>query len=525
MNFPFRILQDREYKIVNRRKHIEHLMKWQKKLDGEEQQLRQMEKELLGINKKSNAEKMINDADEIMNTSVQKIKSIDKSLKILQSIPSIDPNVPNDDEVVDVLGSKLNRLWLRLTGSADEKYQPTDVLQMNKVRLAKFYEDAKEFVLQYNLKILLDTTIQVVETEVNEVVIENDDASKSDVSTMNSIAPIETEENDESFDEESLTQVTKETEKEDDDDEEELQAILANQMRVFVDFKKIDKETVKEIEKKDQLQVVDNTTFHLSKRERSEEELDSSRNSTLGVEDMDIEKDSLINTEPMSYASTTIDEMIPEISEKHIPQVTDIDWQETTEQLLEDISFPNFENSVDEQSFNQDAEDHSFIQHEAEEENRMHDLSTITECTENDSKDNSSCDDISSEIVSYRDSNSERQTSEIEKRLISINDSLEGVNDVFNKLPVRSNSRTETPAELPSGSNTITYSTDKDFKVSSGVSEILTETGSHSSGSISTNEGIQDLLMLSFTESQPTTSSTPKLLMPDIINEAEQKLK
>lgn len=496
-------------------------MKWQKKLDGEEQQLRQMEKELLGINKKSNAEKMINDVDEIMNTSVQKIKSIDKSLKILQSIPSIDPNVPNDDEVVDVLGSKLNRLWLRLTGSADDKYQPTDILQMNKVKLAKFYEDAKEFVLQSNLKILLDTTNQVVETEVNEVVKENEDVSKSDVSTMNSIAQIETEEN--SFDEESLTQVTKETEK--NDDEEELQAILANQMRVFVDFKKIDEETVKEIEKKDQIQVVDNTTFHLSKRERSEEELDSSRNSTLGVEDMDIEKDSLINTEPMSYASTTIDEMIPEINEEHIPQVTDIDWQETTEQLLEDISFPNFENSAEEQSFNQqDAEDHSFSQHETE-ENRMHDLSTITECTENDSKDNSSSDDISSEIVSYRDSNSERQTSEIEKLLISINDSLEGVNDVFNKLPIRSNSRTETPAELPSGSNTITYSTDKDFKVSSGVSEILTESGSHSSGSISTNKGIQDLLMLSFSESQPTTSSTPKLLMPDIINEAEQKLK
>lgn len=488
-------------------------MKWQKKLDGEEQQLRQMEKELLGINKKSNAEKMINNVDEIMNTSAQKIKSIDKSLKILQSIPSIDPNVPNDDEVVDVLGSKLNRLWLRLTGSADEKYQPTDIHQLNKAKLAKFYEDAKEFVLKSNLKILLDTTNnQVVETEANEFVWENEDVTKSDVSTMNSIAQIETEEN--SFDEESLTQVTKETEKEEND--EELQAILANQMKVFVDFKKIDEETVKEIEKKDNLQIIDNTTFHLSKRDRSEEELDSSRNSTLGVEDMDIEKDSLINTEPLSYASTTIDEMIPEINEEHIPQVTDIDWQETTEQLLEDISFPNFENS---------AEEPSFSQHEAEDGNRMHDLSTITECTENDSKELSSSDDISSEIVSYRDSNSERQTSEIEKRLISINDSLEGVNDVFNKLPVISNSRTETPAELPSGSNTITYSTDKDFKVSSGISEIITESGSHSSGSMSTNEGIQDLLMLSFSESQPTTSSTPKLLMPDIINEAEQKLK
>ena len=487
-------------------------MKWQKKLDGEEQQLRQMEKELLGINKKSNAEKMINDVDEIMNSSVQKIKSIDKSLKILQSIPSIDPNVPNDNEVVDVLGSKLNRLWLRLTGNAVEKYQPTDIHQLNKANLAKFYEDAKEFVLKSNLKILLDTTNnQVLETEVNEAFGENEDVSKSDVSTMNSIAQIETEEN--SFEEGSLTQVTKATEKEEND--EELQAILANQMKVFVDFKKIDEETVKEIEKKDILQVVDNTTFHLSKRDKSEE-LDSSRNSTLGVEDMDIEKDSLINTEPMSYASTTIDEMIPEINKDHIPQVTDIDWQETTEQLLEDISFPNFENSV---------EDQSFSQHEVEDGNRMHDLSTITECTENDSKEISSSDDISSEIVSYRGSNSERLTSEIEKRLISINDSLEGVNDVFNKLPVRSNSRTETPAELPSGSNTLTYSTDKDFKVSSGVSEIVTESGSHSSGSISTNEGIQDLLMLSFSESQPTTSSTPKLLMPDIINESEQKLK
>lgn len=481
-------------------------MRWQKKLDGEEQQLRNMEKELLGFNKKLNAEKINDHVDEIMNTSVQKIKSIDKSLKILQNIPSIDPSVPNDDEVVDVLGSKLNRLWLRLTGNVDEKYQPTVIYQLNKANLAKFYEDAKEFVLKSNLKILLDTTNNlVVESEVNEVVGENEDANKSDVSTMNSIAQIQTEEN--SFDEESLTQVTKETEKKDND--EELQAILANQMKVFVDFKKIDEETVKEIAKKDNLHVVDNTTFHLSKRDKSEEEFDSSRNSTLGVEDMDIEKDSLIITEPMSYASTTIDEMIPEINLDHIPQVTDIDWQETTEQMLEDTSFPNFENSVEEQSFSQ---------HEAEEGNRMHDLSTITECTENDSKEGYSSDEISSEIVSYRDSNSERLTSEVEKRLISINDSLEGVNDVFNNLPHKSNSRTETPAEIPSGSNTITYSTDKDFKESSGNSELITQSGSRSSGSNSTNEVIQDLLMLSFSESQPTTSSTPKLLIPDIIN-------
>lgn len=164
------------------------------------------------------------------------------------------------------------------------------------------------------------------------------------------------------------------------------------------------------------------------------EDLDKS-NSSFGVSEMDIVQDSLIQTEPLiSIDNSSVDadgSIIPEIKEI---QITDMD-DDGQDQLIEDTSFPNFDISINEVTPNKG----------------RNDLPTITECTEYEQSQGSSNDEISSDVGSTA-ATSERTNSEIEKRLISINDSLEEVNEAFKKIAIINRS--------PS---TVTYSTDKDF--------------------------------------------------------------
>ena len=182
---------------------------------------------------------------------------------------------------------------------------------------------------------------------------------------------------------------------------------------------------------------------------------------------MDIEQDSLIQTEPLvSIDNSAVDDdgsIIPEVNDLLI---TDMDDEnEGQDQLIENISFPDFDISGNESNQHNDS-------------GNRNDLSTITECTEYEQSQGSSSEEISSEIVSTT-TTSERANSEIEKRLISINDSMEEVNEAFKK------------AITNQSSSTVTYSTDKDF---------------------------EDTLKASSSDSQ-STSSTPKILMPDILSE------
>jgi hypothetical protein len=504
---------EREQKINKRRAQVEHLVKWQRKLDKEEEKLRQMEQELLGDIRKITSPRKKKKLDDVLNSSIEMVKSIDRSLKILDNI---EPS--EGEEIVDVSGAKLNKLWYRLTGDRDKRYEAEVIYNLSKQDFAHFYEDAKEFVLQSDLQVLLETSIakeekkkaweewKTVETPVNkqeaiktqmeaiETLInpiksqpeatklpatnkpqENPPKAPSDdeisnVSTMNSIANIETEEEFAGSYPETFTPTQASTENDDD-----LRQILANQMKVFIDQKTLPKvveespkiveespKVLKEVERspavfKASTPTIDNATFQV----QSEVSEDISS-------DMEIEPDSLIQTEPLlSIDNSAVDEdgsIIPEIKEL---QITDMDDEN---QLIEDISFPDFDISGTDQH---------------NDSGNRNDLSTITECTEYEQSHGSS-DEISSEVVS-QGTTSEKVNSEIEKRLISINDSLEEVNEAFKK------------AITHQSSSTVTYSTDKDFEESPKTS----------------TEG---------SESQ-ATSSTPKILMPDILSEVSGERK
>lgn len=476
---------------MKRRAQVEHLIGWQRKLDKEEEKLRQMEQDLLGNHtKKTSGSPKKKKTGDVLNHSFELAKSIDKSLRVLEKIESAP-----DEEAVEISGAKLNKLWHRLTGVNEKLYQPLEIYHLNKRDVAQFYEEAKEVVLQSDLKMLLETSVlpqPQVETLIGQQKLEvekrDDD---SDVSTMNSIANIETEEEfpgSQAMESKTVTVSTSTTK-----DDDELHQLLANQMKVFVDARQMPIELMKDISYPALgTPTIDNATFKL--RSMTPDELDVSASTA----DMDIEKDSLIQTEPLvSIDSSSVDAegfIIPELNSI---QVTDMDQDDdSNDQLIEDISFPNLEISMSDET----------LPHVNDDNNR-NDLSTITECTEYEASQGSSNDDdeISSEIVSYASTatTSERVGSEVEKRLISINDSLEEVNEAFKNIAI-----------INQSSSTVTYSTDKDFVESPKASTSDSNEKSHSQSSRmpSTNESFSTP-----TISQITTS-TPKV-MPDIISE------
>jgi hypothetical protein len=438
-----------------------------------------MEQDLLGSNtKKVDASPRKKKSKDVLNISIEQARSIDESLRVLEKIEETA-----DEDSVDISGAKLNKLWHRLTGVNEKLYEPLEIYHLKKHDVAQFYEEAKEVVLQSDLKLLLETSALPQPTNGTVVGQQRLEAAKrdddSDVSTMNSIANIETEEEFPGSQAMESKTVTATISTGDDD---ELHQLLANQMKVFVDSKKkpVSAEfmlPVKDVSAHFGSPPAENATFKV--RSMTPDELDVSVSSTT---DMDIEKDSLIHTEPLvSIDSSSVDAegfIIPELN----IQVTDMDQDDgSNDQLIEDISFPNLEISMSDETSQL-----------ANDDNNRNDLSTITECTEYEASQGSSDDEISSEIVSFASTatTSERVGSEVEKRLISINDSLEEVNEAFKKIVI-----------INQSSSTVTYSTDKDF--GSDSNEKMPST--NESDSASTVSHI--------------TTSTPKV-MPDIISEA-----
>ncbi|KAG5684354.1 hypothetical protein PVAND_013589 [Polypedilum vanderplanki] len=441
-----RVLQQREQHITHRRRKIEHLLNWQRRLDEEERKLKLMERDLLNANKiklTKSPNKKSNDND-ILNTSFEMVKSINKSLMMLENV-----EISHDNETVDVVGHKMNKLWHRLTGVAEEKFLPQEIYQLTKRDLAQFYEEAKETVLESDLKIFLETSQQVQQPRKpessqsesdNEQVPpqqEEEDQQKikdSPNDTMDSIANIETEEEYAGSYEPELEQEVTEEQSAETENDEELHQLLANQMKVFVE------------QKSSTPRALTDETFQVQRKsQQQEQQHETNKNDDNETEEGSLEKEiveeqSPINTEPIdSIDLSAVDEDGTIIPERNSMQVTDMD-EEDNGQMIEDISFPNLEISLNDES-------------------RGHDLSTITECTEYEQM---SSEPISSEIITHASSTpttSERLNSEIEQRLLSLNDSLEQVDQAFKKIP------------MMSVQSSATYSTDQDFIDSKMIEE------------------------------------------------------
>lgn len=194
------ILQRRENELSSRRAHVEKLLNWHQRLDIEEQEVMKLEQMLMFVsstdayqpsssmhdNNKSKSKNTSHfsvkqlddlsfDKSQIYHMKQKQVNKIEKSLNTLKSISarSVSSNMDGSDtdlidDVVEIFGRQLNKLWRRLTGQCEEEFTPDRVYRLNKSDLESLYERAKSVVLHqfdsnYEFKKrLIDGSISII---------------------------------------------------------------------------------------------------------------------------------------------------------------------------------------------------------------------------------------------------------------------------------------------------------------------------------------------------------------------------
>ncbi|XP_063706506.1 uncharacterized protein LOC134835556 [Culicoides brevitarsis] len=158
-----RLLKKRQAELEARKKKLEELHQWQAQLDAEERRVMQMEEKLLQQNiaeaqeaarnnvkspksvssreesiKKSPFKQISSDEED--SRIAKRLNNIEKSLSLLEDVQD------EDDDVV-LTGYKLNKLWYRLSGRKEKKFEPETIYHLDKKRVAELYEEAKNVVL------------------------------------------------------------------------------------------------------------------------------------------------------------------------------------------------------------------------------------------------------------------------------------------------------------------------------------------------------------------------------------------
>ncbi|KFB42977.1 hypothetical protein ZHAS_00010852 [Anopheles sinensis] len=153
------ILLRREAELRKRKEHVQRLLEWHRKLEREEEELLAVEGKLLAYNSRKLEENLTSAPKADDPTIEARVRSIERSLKTLQSIPSsvsrsasvngsIEHVEESVEEVVKMGGSKLNRLWYRLTGIKEQRYEPGRNYPITRAHLEALYEQAKRCVLE-----------------------------------------------------------------------------------------------------------------------------------------------------------------------------------------------------------------------------------------------------------------------------------------------------------------------------------------------------------------------------------------
>lgn len=172
-------LAEREARLRQRRAHVESLVRWHQRLDDEESAVAAMEAKLMACSNRGGRPKQLQQqkrqtpseqslaidegpslqplGDSRRRRSQQlQIQSIEHSLEVLHALPTSDGRFNCNDsrsaatadvERVSVSGTKMNRLWRRLTGETACKFIPERSYQLSKADISSIYEEAKRCVL------------------------------------------------------------------------------------------------------------------------------------------------------------------------------------------------------------------------------------------------------------------------------------------------------------------------------------------------------------------------------------------
>lgn len=241
------MLQKRENELCRRREHVEKLLRWHQRLDIEEDEVMKMEQMIMYIStsdvyQTTTSHEHINDnvavkqmncqhidttvhERSLMNVSdlvtmdkmrfenrkQKQIHKIEKSLNTLKLIPSqsisSDIEGSNVDDIVEIYGRQLNKLWKRLTGEYEKKYIPDKVYTLSKSGLELMYEQAKSVVLnQFHTneefkRRLIDNSMSIIDGSIStpqlakESNIEKKSEQEAIVPTLNLASSPEPREN------------------------------------------------------------------------------------------------------------------------------------------------------------------------------------------------------------------------------------------------------------------------------------------------------------------------------------------
>uniref|UniRef100_A0A182X881 CAP-Gly domain-containing protein n=1 Tax=Anopheles quadriannulatus TaxID=34691 RepID=A0A182X881_ANOQN len=211
------ILLRREEELRKRKEHVQRLLEWHRKLEREEEELIAVEDRLLAYNsRKLESAGGAQQHTPRKETSIEaRVESIEKSLRILHSIPpaivrrakeerddgdsSSGRAAEVEEETVLTRGSKLNRLWYRLTGVKEQRYEPARNYPVTRPHMEALYEDAKRCVLEgfqrNDLQLreaLLEQSIGISHRGGNETVDSHIESVEENRSHQSSVAGEET---------------------------------------------------------------------------------------------------------------------------------------------------------------------------------------------------------------------------------------------------------------------------------------------------------------------------------------------
>ncbi|XP_001658279.2 uncharacterized protein LOC5569018 [Aedes aegypti] len=474
------ILQRREEELQKRRQHVQTLLEWHQKLDREEQEILDIERNLLRHNQRKIAESQA--ADE---KTLSRIRSIEASLKTLQQIPEAK-SPGRDEEDVHASGSKLNRLWYRLTGIKEGRYEPERSYTLTKEKLERLYEDAKLRVLEgfrENIsmrKALLEQSMSGLNSSGStgrdvSGISETKNASSELVQTSVESSEgnsFQTTVNSAEVAQEPLESANKsldvvEAETKSDELKEEKSSLI----------------DVEEIISRVS-DITDNINGFLSSTTNIDEllqhEEQEKQQQSVSVEFHTIEEEQDSGSQPkMSTDTYTVSFDIPTIEENRMPLSA-----EDSQLMIEDISLPAMMNddsllNDDESMTESIVESTEKVTEEIPEHSSLEEASlstssattpTTAEETETDGN----------EVVSERTPPRNSITSELEKRLIILNENLGELSESFERVSVSRSPEVPKAERDPSpDSETATspiveeeYSTDMDFAVDEPSMEI-----------------------------------------------------
>lgn len=545
----------RETELRKRRENVEHLLKWHQKLNEEEENVAELEQQIFNYNFARINNNTVTKEDRTTH-NCKKIRQIERSIRILQNISlTSGDNSSTIEESVEISGSQMNKLWKRLTGHREPKFDVMLNYRMSKTDLERIYEEAKTTVLREfedNNKIgrLMDDSFMRPSSGPVYEETAKDISAESLNKSIGKVGLLEKEEEKSDATPEEKTEKSFQTEEKSDETLKEKSIISIEFVEKNVERLKdqvdsyqtlsipnsIDSSTLKSniIHTLDVVVVEEPVDSALLDIQDEDNKLSETSISDDFSEDLKDGNDTLTNDKDKSDKMTDdsiaeilesvdtasissssnenertyeiireinndsendVEELVPDASEPE-PEYNDnikfnlnesstqkspVNESLECEELIEDMSFPNYDPTINETNFIS-----SLQKSTADSDNVMFDDNYDIVTTDNDNNSLSHDNNINNSGEYKTDkstavtSSSTSTTGDLKNRLITLNNSLEELSGAFQRAPIMDVDYNKKPGSVstditPSSSMSTTqddYSTDKDFDLDIDMDDI-----------------------------------------------------